>query len=70
MQRISFTGADPFAREIEQLIARAKIARTQFLYGNRRRALPAIGWSALACGLALISSSVPDRRARAPATAR
>jgi hypothetical protein len=54
MQRTPFTGADLSDGEIERLIERAKVARVQFLYDNRGRALRSIGWSGFAFGLALL----------------
>jgi hypothetical protein len=54
MQRIPFCGADLSDRDIEQLIERAKIARSGFLHDNARHVFRGIGWSALACGFAVL----------------
>jgi len=52
--RTPFVGTDLSDRETEQLIERADIARAQFLYENSGTALRMIGWSSVACGLALL----------------
>jgi hypothetical protein len=54
MQRIPFCGADLSDRDIEQVIERAKIARLGYLHDNARQVFRGIGWSALACGFAVL----------------
>ncbi len=54
MQRMPFTGVDLSDRDFEAVIARAKIARVQYLHDQNGRALKAIGLSALAFCLALL----------------
>jgi hypothetical protein len=54
MQRIPSCGADLSDRDVERLIERAKIARSEFLRDNRRRVFGAFGLTALACGFAVL----------------
>ena len=54
MQRIPSIGADLSEREIAQVIEQAKIARVRFLFDPRGRGLKAIGYGALAFGLAFV----------------
>jgi hypothetical protein len=54
MPRTPFVGADLTDCELEELITRANVARTQFLYDNSGTALKAISWSGIAFGLTLL----------------
>jgi hypothetical protein len=54
MQQKSSTGADLSEREIAHVIAQAKVARVQFLFDPKARALKAIGLSSVACVLAFL----------------
>jgi hypothetical protein len=55
MQRTTSRNAGLLRDDFPQVIRRAEIARVQFLRENSRSA---IGWSALACGLALFVAAM------------
>ena len=54
MPRIPFCGSDLSDRDVELVIERAKIARSEFLHANPQRLFKTIGLSALACGFAAL----------------
>jgi hypothetical protein len=56
MQHILIRGVDPSARDVERLIRRARIARSEFLRHSLRRAFKAIGRTAF--------GRPPEERAR------
>src|SRR5262249_53327249 len=64
MRRTKSSDADLSHDDLAQVIRRAEIARVQFLRENSGSALRWIGWSTLACGLALlvVAGSGPSPR--------
>ena len=54
MQPIQFYGIEHSDCDIEQLVERAKIARSGFVHDNARHVFKGIGWKSLACGLTVL----------------